>query len=150
MKYCTRCGNGLDDYAVVCTKCGCMAGPVKKVKMPKAVGDSLSRESGASLTTIFNFISDIFSIAAIAGILFSIGLTAYVMYGIAGTMYTPHFDENAALVALIAEICAVICSVLSLVFAIARHEGIKGTFAAIKRLVFALAIFYPTLIFCGI
>jgi len=43
MKYCTRCGNELDDDAAICLKCGCMTSDFK-VKKKKAVVRSETNE----------------------------------------------------------------------------------------------------------
>ena len=160
MKYCTKCGNELFDYAVVCTKCGCMVdqSPInasQQVGAPQGISQDFTRQpkSSSFLPEIFNFIFDLFVI--LSGLIFgwafseawinaSANLSQY--YGISVYAYM-YYDSMFFTFALIAAITAVILAITSLIVALVNKCETKMIFDSVKRIVLGSALILLSLLF---
>lgn len=151
MKFCSKCGNELLDYAVVCTKCGCLVEqPTMNSPQPSASPqgfvDNLTLRTKTShfLPTLFNFIFDLFAILsgfmigkAIAESWVSVGVSSYSYYSLNAYWNT---DEVFIILALVTAICSAICALTSLIVTLVNRDKIQIIFSSIKRVFLSIAL----------
>lgn len=145
MKFCTKCGNELLDYAVVCTKCGCMVESAPQATpntqsthfQPTANHSSLHPET-------FNFIFDLFAI--LSGLMFGWALTEVWINTFSHYAYLT-YDDIYHVFALIAAITATTLAITSLIVTLIKHCENKYVFASVKRIVLGAALILLSLLF---
>ena len=155
MKFCTKCGNELLDYAVVCTKCGCMV-----ESAPQATPNTQSTpfqptaNHSSLLPEIFNFIFDLFAI--LSGLMFGWALSeTWISTNAYFSQYTSSvsaysylfYDGIYHIFALIAAITATILAITSLIVTLVKHCENKYVFASVKRIVLGAALILLSLLF---
>ena len=148
MKYCTKCGNELMDYAAVCTKCGCLVGGARK--LPKSVKPTREQEGGNSirLSATFNFVSDLLDILSAFLLFVSIACIYISCSNYANRCYA-YYDSEAAVLALLVSIVSLGMAIASFVIALVRKDEEMNLFASIKKLAVTLALVILSIVFIG-
>ena len=141
MKYCAKCGTELLDEAVICTKCGCMAGAsmIGNVKREPRLADS--RSAPMSLL-IVNFICSMFVILSCLWF----GITFIASSYIVGYTVSNHiegwvyFGMKSAIFSVILSAIAFLFSVISFILTLAKRLRAEAVFSAITKVVLSIVL----------
>lgn len=145
MKYCTKCGSEMVDEAVMCTKCGCMAGKAteKKTANGEKTLEVTERKGMSTASTVISFIFDIFVIITVAMLMFSIAdAWIYDYFSLQNNSLYCYFylGEWGAICAFIASIPTVLLGIAFLIFTLLNSIRLESVFNAIKRLLIGVAL----------
>ena len=162
MKFCTNCGNQLDDNTLFCGACGAKqviaeapateapaeapAAPVAEAPVAP-VAETAPRKSG--LPALFAFIGDMMAIlasflmvtsVAAAYIDVNVGISKYSgsgLYGYADLEPAP----GCAIFGFLFSFGVIGMGVLSLILSLKKKEGLKGLFGGIKQITVGTLLF---------